>query len=184
MIRFASLLFGIFLFPLALYGAGPGFSHGDYFEAHTLRGSITVNCPNLRANYSCQDYYLSPSMRDYFVYKNAPAADSVKLTATHQNRNTRSKTESFRNGQSTSSVNLWVATLFQRPLLGHGENRINYEMQRNGEVVEEGEFNVFVERKPTRYCPHRTYWSSSDFDCRGGGATICSRYFHEVRNCR
>lgn len=178
------LLLTFALFPFMAASAAPGFEGGDHYQAHSLRGSVNVICPDRQAFFSCQDYYLEPSMRDYFVYQNAPQSDRVSLTAEHEDGRTRTRSEGFNNGRSTSSFNLWISTLFQRPLLATGHNRITYQMQNNSQVVEEGEFDVFVERRPTRSCPHRTYRSSSNFDCQGGGATICARYFYESRNCR
>ncbi len=163
---------------------GPGFSHGDRFEAHTLLGSITVQCPQSRAMYNCQDYYLSPAMRDVFIYLDAPESDSVKLTSIQSSGRERSRTQGFDGQQSTSDFNLWISTLFQRPLLGVGNNRVIYEMISNGSVVEDGEFDVYVELMPTRYCPHRFYYSGNENDCRAGGALFCSRYFRDVRSCR
>lgn len=180
---FLSLYF-VLSFTLTSRAEAASFSQGDHFQAFSKRGNVTVYCPNQYAYFRCFDNYLSPANRDYFVYENAPMADRVELKAYQYDGRTQTKTERFQEGRTESSVNLWINTLFQRPLLNYGNNRISYKMTHQGEVTEEGEFDVYVERMPLLTCTHRTYWSPSAWDCSPQAANnVCMRYFLESRNC-
>ena len=94
------------------------------------------------------------------------------------------KTEDFdgRIGKTENALNLWISTLFQKPLLRDGRNIISYELLSKGVVKQSGEFSVQVSRAPSRVCPNTTYNSIDFNDCQAQ-YSICQRYFKENNYC-
>jgi hypothetical protein len=85
--------------------------------------------------------------------------------------------------RSSQRFNLWIRTLTQTPLLGYGENTVKYEMKKAGKVVGSGDFSVYVDQSPARYCERRSMHSSDSSDCRSRSSYICDRYFREQNYC-
>ncbi|TNE99321.1 MAG: hypothetical protein EP326_08350 [Deltaproteobacteria bacterium] len=163
--------------------ANIGFKSGNKLQAQTLRGSFTAFCPQGSRTQYCAIDTLSPSVRDKFVYSGVDA-DEVTLTAEHQQGSRRVKTSDFNStdGESDKWFNLWLASLFQRPLLRDGVNKISYSLKKDGNVVEAGTFEAVVERLEDARCRHRHYTFHSQNDCNSL-ATHCTRYFLDERYC-
>ncbi|MDC1175468.1 hypothetical protein OAT67_08720, partial [Bacteriovoracaceae bacterium] len=147
------------------------------------QGTVTVNCPTETRIVNCYDSYLSPSSVSKFTYEGAQEVDKVKLEAIHEDGDSRDKSSRMKNGVSTKRINLWISTLFQRPLLDYGQNIVNYTFSNNGREVESAQLNVVVEQLPTRYCSWGTYRAFSDSQCQNT-ASICSDYFRRYNDCR
>jgi hypothetical protein len=109
-------------------------------------------------------------------------ADRFEITSTDENGKVTKKDGKFNaaNGES-GSINLWITTLFQRPLLKIGANKISYNLTQNGTSVESGEFEATVERGGRLYCDsHTLFYSGSSCP---NISTVCSDYFARAR-CR
>jgi hypothetical protein len=164
-----------------------GLAGGDTYKANYITGDISVRCSSAGqtdyASYRCRGSYLSPESWSKFVDDSGVNADKVKLTFRDHRNKKRTKSSSFKNGQSKKSFNLWVRTLTQRPLLNSGDNEISYSLTKGGNEVASGTFNVQVEDQPTRYCQYRSYYSNNMDDCRFP-SNVCNQYFREQNACR
>lgn len=176
-------------FVTAVQAQKPGLSGGEVFESQRLEGRVSVYCRSSQgqdfAVYSCRENILIPGEWDRFVHPDKIEGDEVTLVGHQQSGTVRAKSKDYdpRSGKS-DNFNLWVATLFQRPLLDYGLNRIDYEVTKDGIVQDMGSFDVSVEKRDeVRRCPSRTYYSSWPADCRSG-FQVCQRYFRELNYCR
>jgi hypothetical protein len=164
--------------------ANIGFKSGNKFQSQILRGSFTAFCPQGSRTQYCAIDTLTPNARDKFVYKGIDA-DEVILQAEHQQGSRRTKSSRFNSsdGESKKWFNLWLSSLFQRPLLRDGVNRVSYSLKKDGNVVEDGVFEAYVERLGDVQCRHRHYTFHSQSDCNSL-PTHCSRYFLDERYCQ
>ncbi len=171
------------------------FSQGNQFQSVHLQGRGIAHCPQdpfdrpgsgrpTLINFSCNDVILEPSEYDYFIGPQGISADSVRLEATHANGSVREKTAAYdeKKGRTQKSVNLWVGSLLQRPLLGSGINRIRYVMSKSNQTTSEGVFFVNVEKGPDRRCPYDSISLPTANDC-SNQIYICRRYFMQNNNC-
>ncbi len=172
--------------------ADVGFQHGNDLTAVLSQGDIAVHCqsngpgggPSF-GSFRCQEDILLTGEYDYFQGPAGVKADEVTLTAFHQDGSQRSKTVGYdsEKGLSSKRINLWIATLLQRPLLDVGTNRVTYKMIHNGKVSSQGEFTAVVKDGGRKTCTRRgTYWSSNSMDCQSGGS-FCSQFFRENNYC-
>lgn len=168
---------------------GPGLSGGELFEAQEVEGRVSVRCQSPQGSdfavYYCSENILLPGEWDRFVHPDKVEGDEVTLVSHQESGKVRTKTKDYdaTSGKS-KNFNLWIATLFQRPLLDYGLNRIDYEVTKRGIVQDMGSFDVTVEQSSEpRQCRSRTYFSSNLSDCRSGGYNICQRYFRDLNYC-
>ena len=168
-----------------------GFSHGSMMNSVPVSGRVTVFCPasivnptSVTVSYSCQDVILEPAPYDYFIGPKGQDADHLTLLATREDGSVRSKTDLYDGTQtrSSSALNLWISTLFQRPLLKKGLNRIDYTLVLDKAVVGQGKFQVLVQELPGRECPVSQYVSADPADCNSP-FSVCERYFSQYNNC-
>jgi hypothetical protein len=166
------------------------FETGNEFQIVSVQGRLLVSCSDPTdgssiASYFCEDSFLSPAEMARFKTSSGVAADRVKLTATRADGSVRSKEGEFDSakGQSSKPINLWVSTLFQRPLLKSGLNDISYELTRGGESVERGRFQANVTGGPTLTCASGHITSSQADDCRFS-QRVCGQYFSQHNWCR
>lgn len=82
--------------------------------------------------------------------------------------------------RSVRKINLWVSSVFQRPLLKRGENIIKYTFFKNKLVVLEGEFVVNVVDGDYIACRNGRIYSAS---CQGY-YQVCSNYLYRSNYCR
>ena len=176
--RLSVLALVLFFFSQNSWANEAGLLGGSVFYAYVLKGQAHAFCPTFHTTISCRDSYLAPSIRDHFYHHTALDANNVTLTSFHQDRGPISKSSRFRNGQSRSSFNLWISSIFQRPLLKKGQNMITYVLKNNENIVKEGSFDVIVEEVPVRYCPDRDIHFSNDQQCQT--INICAEYFKRV----
>lgn len=182
----------VFVFAISSYAQANnhvGFSKGNALSATPIQGQVRVVCNGFNgtgsAIYMCRDLALNPSSYDYFVGPRDARATKVELTATHQDGSTRSKTTDYKGaeGRSSESINLWISTLFQKPLLEAGTNSIKYRLLTRDTVYAEGTYQATVTKKPLRECAPATYNSSDINDCNSQ-YSICQAYFREHNYCQ
>lgn len=184
-----AVIFGILLFCM-IGKAEVGFKAGNNRTAVLARGEIHVYCPGGNYGgptsriYICQREVMVEGEHDYFVGPQGIKADEVVLAARHQDGSSRTKTISYDSskGRSSKSVNLWILTLLQKPLLDVGENRVTYTLKKNGKVADRGEFIAFVKDGGRKICSRRGYYTGHSGDCNNV-ESFCSRYFHENNYC-
>lgn len=173
-------------------GAATGFSSGNVFEHVNVYGSVTMQCPSrsgdgsqVTAFFRCSGDRLNPNETAYFVTDEAVAADHVYLTAIHADGSKREKNDLFSSAKrrSNSRFNLWISTVFQRPLLDFGTSRILYKLTKNGSVAKEGEFVAEVRQGKDVLCRNEYLFSSDSTDCLNSGYA-CSKYFNQVHDCQ
>lgn len=171
--------------------ADVGFKNGNQRNAILVQGRIVVHCSSSTpggpaiGHFQCREEILSAGEYDYFVGPAGVKGDSVTLTALHADGSQRSKTVDYDSskGQSKKSLNLWIATLLQRPLLDPGTNTVRYKITQNGKTTASGEFIAEVRDGGTRTCSRSgSYWSNISSDCQNG-ASFCRRYFNENNYC-
>lgn len=174
------------------YAAPVGFSLGNDLVAAPIQGQVQVTCTGFNGNssavYTCRDIALDPQAYDFFVGPQDGYADTVELTAIHEDGSSRTKTEDYdgRSGKSRSPLNLWISTIFQKPLLEYGRNIVRYRLYASGRSAETSrgdQFVVTVKRGTARSCPLAHYNSTDVNDCNSQ-YSICQKYFAEYRNCR
>jgi hypothetical protein len=179
---------------LLLLGAAQarvGFSGGEVFQAVGLEGEISLTCQEPgtgrleHSQFRCSGEVLEPGEFSWFVGPLGVAGDSVELIAQHEDGSSRTKNEKYDEaaGRTSSAVNLWVWTLLQRPLLEIGKNAVSYRITKSSRETSSGQFEVRVERTPTRTCRfRRSYFSSNMQDCQTGGGW-CGQYFGDESYC-
>lgn len=166
-----------------------GLSAGDVFSATPLAGDLTVRCNDggqqNTAYYACYEEILEPVDTSYFLGPEGESASRAELTANYENGETRTMDLRYNAATGRSeAVNLWLSSLFQRPLLSYGANRISFSMRNEADAeLSRGEFLAQVNIGARRRCRARTYWSSSMSDCRSPGFA-CSRFFRDENYCR
>lgn len=166
-----------------------GLSVGNDLNAVDLRGDLTVRCDRASggsdmAFYSCATTILDPAEYAYFVTTPGGSADEVQLVAIHEDGSKQKKQSDFDpvKGRSTDQINLWIWSLFQRPLLHAGRNVVTFKLLRNGKLERSGSFEVLVRTGDSRVCPRDFEWSSQEFDCRSGDH-ICRDYLARYNWC-
>lgn len=182
------LLFGSLLFSVSIFAA-PGFSKGDRFQVVTLRGNLNVRC-NVGAeirqsNFQCESQVLAPASYDFFVGSAIPAADKIILIAERSDKSIREKEEVYNGarGQSQRMINLWVSSVFERPLLNYGMNTVTYKIMKGPATYEQGVFKVQVDAGAGRSCPTYSMTSTSAGDCETS-YSVCDRYFRAFNYCQ
>jgi hypothetical protein len=165
-----------------------GFTAGNEFTATMLRGDLSIRCHEHGetdyARFSCQQQILDPAEYSYFVTEPGDDADTVTLKATWENGKTVEKTEKFdrTSGRSKGSFNLWISTLFQRPLLDIGKNQVQFKLSRNGSSVRQGDFIAWIQEGADRKCPARFVTSFRLEECRNP-SLACGNYFRGENYC-
>lgn len=183
------IVFSILILGSFANAANPGFSKGNELSAAPIQGQVRVICNGFNGSgtalFTCRDVVADPQAYDYFLGPQDGRADKVELTAYRQDGSTRTKQESYNGaqGKSSAAINLWISTLFQKPLLAYGANRITFKIYSNAAVYATGEFNMNVSRSPARTCPAAQYNSTDINDCNSQ-YTICQQYFEEHHYCR
>lgn len=175
---------------LNLLAEVPGLRSGTEFTSVSIRGSVSVQCMTPQGNssavFSCGDNILYPGDFDFFYHPDKVAGDKVTLRSEQANGRVRTASKNYdaQTGLSKTRFNLWISTLFQRPLLNFGVNKIDFEVTERGVITDIGAFEVVVNRSAeVQTCQRRHYFSSNLDDCRNG-ANICSRYFRELNYCQ
>lgn len=182
------LLLCLFVSPAMAEELSTGFDVGNDFVATYLSGEVTVSCRDNGqsdfASFRCVGEVLDPAE---FVRFKGPkvSADKVILSALREDGSVREKSESYdaEKGISKGRFNLWISTLFQRPLLKFGRNVVDYSLTKSGKTVKAGQFTAQVSAGPERSCQRRHYFSNNLNDCRGS-QMMCSQYFRDEDYCQ
>lgn len=184
-----SIVFSIFTFLIYFNVNAAGFSDGEKFVSTEINGEMTVNCQSgtqsQTAFFSCRDNLLSPAETSYFIGPVGIRASQVNLYAKHADGSQVDKKLDYKSDQGKSErVNLWLASLFQKPLLDYGVNDIRFKMKDSGgSTVSEGSFVVQVDRGTARQCRHQYYNSNDINDCTNS-SFMCDRYFRDENYCQ
>lgn len=182
-----SFLVGALIIPPAF---AVDFEGATEFTNITLEGSFRVTCQNGRefrqANHYCRGYILNPTGSfARLTDDSGVVADRVELQTTRKDGGRVIKKRmrwDAANGQTERDVNLWVRTLFQRPLLEMGDNEVRYAYTKNGQRVKEGSFFANVAQGEARSCEPRTLHTGNLFFCENYGSA-CNHYFTQQNNC-
>lgn len=166
------------------------FRQGNSLVTSPIEGTATVRCDGFNgrqtAVYSCKDVVMEPGSHDFFVGPINGTAEKVNLKALHEDGSSRNKSEKYigLKGISADSFNLWVSTLFQRPLLEFGRNTVIWEiLDDDDKVLDNGQFIATVARGPLRKCEPAFYNSTDANDC-SSQFTVCQRYFEQHNYCK
>jgi hypothetical protein len=153
-----------------------------------LRGAVDVTCFDggqvKRSYHQCSGYLLQPRAYAHFYHNTEVQADRVALTVQHQNKETVQKRSTWDNAnkRSTDAFNLWVWTVFQRPLLELGENVISFDLTQAGRSVARGDFKVSVKDGGVRECRYRRITTGNEQLCENA-MSACTEYFDLENNC-
>lgn len=172
--------------------ANVNFEKGDIFNATSISGQVHVTCSGFNgqgtASFVCRDIVLDPSAYSHVRGIVDSRIEKVELTSLRADSSTRVKVLDYdgKRGRSAEAANLWISTIFQKPLLLHGRNIISYKMTGRGmnpDVYYAGSFEVQVNQGEARQCRLGHYQSSDVNDCNSP-YSICQRYFQENKNCQ
>lgn len=178
---------GILLLLLSFNAAAAdiSFERGDTIKTDEIEGVVSVTCEQngqtRTLSLSCYDIALIGGAYGKIIARNGFIdADWVKLrregTSTVKGAAFNSSTQ-----QTGNNFNLWIATLFQRPLLIKGKNLIHYDFSKKNQSVETGSFEVEVVEGEFRTCARGSlYYYSS---CPPSNL-ICGEYFRKHNYCR
>ncbi|MNL30457.1 hypothetical protein D3C87_1521950 [compost metagenome] len=181
-----SMIFAIVLMGLTAQ-AEVGFKAGNEMTAVLSEGDITVHCRygNPTMQYvRCRADILTTGEYDFFVGPAGVAADEVTLTARHQDGSSRTKTVDYdsKKGRSSKSINLWILTLLQKPLLDPGVNKVSYKMTKGSKVAARGEFTAVVKDGGRKVCSRRGYYNDMSSNCMNP-ERYCQDFFRENNYC-
>lgn len=187
------MLFSLWIFLFPHFASTAGFSSGNAFTAHNLFGAITIYCDDSfnhrrESVYAhCRDQILDPNEADFFIASALKRATKLEILAAQENGKKVYKKVDYlgKEGRSKTRLNLWIATLFQTPLLDFGENYIEYELHdKNWKSLEKGSLKVQVQEGEPYTCRYRrTYFSNNINDCYSP-QMLCNRYFQEENYCQ
>ncbi len=175
----------VFCLLLAFFSiAEAKFTRGDSFQYANIEGELTLTCKNNTKTMICRDVFMSPWPYDIYVGPRNFNAESVRFTAlTGGDAQTALAKYDGRTGRS-SDVNLGVYSLFQKPLLKIGENRIQAALLgRDGKILESEFFSVSVTRAKSRTCDPKETYSQNPDDCEHT-YSVCQQYFRAQNYCR
>lgn len=167
------------------FSADVGFERGNIIKTDEIDGYVSVNCEERGQSrwysYSCYDIALVGGAYGKVKVSNGQVdADWVKLRREGSNR---IKGAAFNLGtqETGKNFNLWISSLFQRPLLVKGKNTINYTFEKQNQIVSEGQFEVDVIEGEYRTCPRGTLYYYSACPTIN---TACADYFRRYNYCR
>jgi hypothetical protein len=164
-----------------------GFQSGNQFTVHNIYGEIQIRCQtpteSITTTYDCNESTLLPSELDIFIGPRGTMANEVTLYNAQDPRTRRTTAYNAHLGQSASTINLWLRSLLQRPLLSFGVNRIEFELTNGGTLVTKGNFNVSVTRGEAFTCSKTgSFQSNLADDCRNP-QRFCSDFFKSQNYC-
>ncbi|NQZ01550.1 MAG: hypothetical protein HRT45_12880 [Bdellovibrionales bacterium] len=172
--------------------ASPSFEGNTDFVSVQLDGQLFVRCSDRGQVDSrwqrCRGNLLNPTGAfARFQVDSDIRTNRVELKSTWENGKQVSRRPRWdsENSQTKRTVNLWVETVFQTPLLDYGKNWVEYRLveDRTGRT-HVGAFAVNVDVGEPRTCPDDSVFSSNMDDCRFGSTSLCSRYFQQNNYCR
>ncbi len=183
-------LISLVLFILSFQSLAAGFSAGENFKSINVSGNIMISCVSATASNvaraNCYSNILDPSEYSFFVGSKIDADEVVLQATDEQGRKSVVKKEKYDGliGKSKKPFNLWIATVFQKPLLNYGKNTVEYKLLKQGQVVEAGTFVTEVASGESRRCSRGGYYMSSDLNDCSFPQNYCARYFMENNYCQ
>lgn len=186
------LVFLTFLSVISI-GFSPAIFAADFegeteFTHYDLQGFYRVTCfgggRSETAYHQCRGYLLDPFSFGYFTHDTDEMVDRVHLSTVNKDGKTINKRSDWNaeEGRSQKRINLWVKTLFQRPLLEIGDNQVSYRLTSSGEIVDAGEFQVMVHDGGVRTCRDRST-TTGDMNLCESYSRACDEYFRMENNC-
>lgn len=177
---------GIILFMLSfsVMAQDVGFKRGAEIVTDEIDGYVSVNCQENGSRwitYSCYDIALKGGAYGKLAVTNGTIdADWVKLQREGDNiiKGAAFNAETQETG---FNFNLWIRTLFQKPLLKKGKNIINFTFTKNRAEVAKGQFEVNVVEGEYRSCPRST---STYYGSCPSAYNACMDYFRRFNYCR
>jgi len=148
-----------------------GFESGDHFFVHSVYAEVRVHCHTPSENrtivYDCHESVLLPTEVDFFNGPRGTRANELILLKIQDPKSKRVAEYNPQIGQSRNQINLWMRSVFQRPLLNLGANLIEFELFENRVSVGKGTFSVLVSRGSSLNCTHTgVYQSNKIEDCQ------------------
>lgn len=176
----------LFIFTISSISFGQSFRSGTSFTAVPIAGEVSVFCRDFNggnriAHFSCEDLRLNPVEYDFFIGPQS-TADKVVLSCKQPNGKIVTKSSGYKTNKSTDRFNLWIISLFQKPLLDIGNNQIHFKLLKNGKTLQEGDFNVPVVMGEEQICPRGNITSNNMSDC-DNSFNACRQYFSEYNYC-
>lgn len=167
-------LFFIFALVFSTTVFSANLEHGTAYTHTDFTGSVTASCDSGTRVHYCSAYGLSPSMYTRIVSSDDFDAKRFQITSQQESGKVRTKKGKMK-GKYSKAINLWVRSVFQRPLLGMGTNQVTITLTNDDDVVSFHTFPVTVTRGERRSC-RRGYVRMFGNDCESQ-ARACDEYF-------
>ncbi len=168
-------IFVAVLFCASAFATTAGFKHGNDYEAVSYDGSVTASCSTGTRTHYCSAYGLNPTIYTKLVTAQRVDANKYEVSATHESGKRVTKDGKFK-GTESKGINLWIRTLFQKPLLAFGLNKIDYKIMKKKTVVQSGSFEVMVNQGERKRC-RSGYIRMSGNSCENT-TSVCNEYFN------
>jgi hypothetical protein len=165
------------------------FERGNEMNTTQLIGNVEVSCFNsIGSNrtrtynyYRCNDLLLNGG--DYgavMVVDGSIDADWVKLQR-EGSRYIKGSRFNAVTGKSKKNYNMWIHSVFQKPLLKVGENIIRYTFTKKKVVVATGSFTVYVHNDVVRQCQRSTI---INYGPCPSAYSACQEYYYRQNYCQ
>ncbi len=162
------------------------FSRGLSFQFVNIDGELSIVCPSRTVRTICHSSYMEPWPYDSLVGPKVQQATSLQISASIDSSSEIRKLNVDYDGRigRSEEINLGVSSLFEKPLLRVGNNKIQYSLvNRRGENLLNSEFMVAVNRGQARTCPKLLVQSAINTDCEIP-YTSCQQYFKDQKYCK
>ena len=162
------------------------FESGEEFTVRKHKGEVRLTCVD-NGSYStvtfrCNQFRMESGSYDRVI---GPMGDYKKLKLKSFRADGKKVKKKVKYDGSTGEsgrVNLWISTLFQKPLLSLGENRIEYTLSGKAGTLT-GEMMANVTEAESRTCEKLWIRSHTMHDCRTPG-NACYKYYSRRPRCR
>lgn len=181
----------IILFVFVLVG-GQAFS-ADFeghteFESYDVRGTYKVTCLGATTKFQthlCKAYGMHPFNWARFSHSPKNYVEYVTLKSHRPDGKSVTKRLQWNEQleQSFEEVNLWKKSMFVKPLLSHGVNKVDYSFTVKNKVVESGSFDVTVNKGNHYRCETLTETKKNSKYC-DDSMEACTYYFNKQKNCQ
>jgi hypothetical protein len=168
-----------------------GFQTGNDFTVVPLSGRLILQCSGagggiVSTPLNCYTEILNPNEFEYFVGPAGVAAEKVKLSCIQQDGTVVEKNMDYdsKNGRTVKRVNLWINTLLQTALLNEGKNKIHFAMTKNGQPVQEGDFEADVKIGKNVGCATISIYDNQGLNLCNNPNSACQSYFEQLNYCQ
>lgn len=179
-VKIAMMLLALAI-PGLSFGAS-GFANGNVIHSVEYRGTADLVCSAGYGNrvVFCNGIGFDPGSHDRFVTTQKTTAKKVEFKAVHPDGSTRKKSTDFDSKKNQSDwVNLTSSSLFQRPLLDYGVNKVSYQLKNGSKVLESGNINMEVRDAGIVRCATVTIFAFNENDCQNDNF-VCNQYFNQT----